>query len=68
MNHTSNYKGNILVVDDTPANLRLLADILTQKGYKVRTVTNGELGTVSRNWHASRSDFARYYDAKNGWL
>lgn len=44
MNSTNNYKGNILVVDDTPANLRLLADILTQKGYKIRTVTNGELG------------------------
>ncbi len=47
MNFTSNYKGNILVVDDTPANLRLLADILTQKGYKVRTVTNGELGLLA---------------------
>jgi len=33
--------GNILVVDDTPANLRLLTDILTKKGYKVRPVPNG---------------------------
>ncbi len=39
----SNHKGNILVVDDTPANLRLLVRILTEKGYKVRPVHNGEL-------------------------
>ncbi|HBB32346.1 MAG TPA: hybrid sensor histidine kinase/response regulator [Cyanobacteria bacterium UBA9273] len=39
----SPYKGNILVVDDTPANLRLLVDILTAKGYKVRPVPNGKL-------------------------
>ncbi|MCC3413606.1 MULTISPECIES: response regulator [unclassified Microcoleus] len=35
--------GNILVVDDTPANLRLLAGILNGKGYKVRPVPSGEL-------------------------
>jgi len=40
---TSNCTGNILVVDDTPANLRLLVGILTEKGYKVRPVPNGEL-------------------------
>jgi signal transduction histidine kinase len=37
------YRGNILVVDDTPANLRLLVDILTKHGYKVRPVPNGKL-------------------------
>ncbi|MEG4057438.1 MULTISPECIES: response regulator [unclassified Microcoleus] len=37
------YRGNILVVDDTPANLRLLAGILNGKGYKVRPVPSGEL-------------------------
>ncbi|MGL5061180.1 MAG: hybrid sensor histidine kinase/response regulator [Microcoleus sp.] len=35
--------GNILVVDDTPANLRLLAGILNNQGYKVRPVPSGEL-------------------------
>ena len=30
--------GDILVVDDTPANLRLLAQMLTARGYKVRPV------------------------------
>ena len=31
----------ILIVDDTPANLRLLSQILTEHGYKVRAVTSG---------------------------
>ncbi|MGF1494782.1 MAG: response regulator [Microcoleaceae cyanobacterium] len=36
-------KGNILVVDDTPDNLRLLGKILRKQSYKVRLVPNGEL-------------------------
>lgn len=41
---TSNsFQGNILVVDDTPANLRLLTDILTKNKYQVRPVPNGKL-------------------------
>ncbi|MEG3840991.1 response regulator [Microcoleus sp. herbarium14] len=32
---------NILVVDDTPANLRLLAGILTEQGYSVRAARDG---------------------------
>ncbi|NJR25161.1 MAG: response regulator [Richelia sp. CSU_2_1] len=35
--------GNILVVDDTPENLRLLSGILTEKGYQARPVPNGKL-------------------------
>ncbi|MEG4801958.1 adenylate/guanylate cyclase domain-containing protein [Microcoleus sp. ARI1-B5] len=38
---TENYQADILVVDDTPDNLRLLIRILQKKGYKVRPVTNG---------------------------
>ncbi len=34
---------DILVVDDTPANLRLLVDMLKVKGYKARPVTSGLL-------------------------
>jgi len=37
------YKANIVVVDDNPANLRLLVGMLSEKGYKVRPVLNGEL-------------------------
>lgn len=35
--------GDILVVDDTPANLRLLAQMLSARGYKVRPVPSGLL-------------------------
>ncbi len=38
-----NSKGSILVVDDTPTNLRLLVDILSENGYKVRPVPSGKL-------------------------
>jgi two-component system, cell cycle response regulator len=37
------FKANILVVDDTPANLRLLVNVLQQHGYKVRPVPDGNL-------------------------
>ncbi len=38
---TDNHQADILVVDDTPDNLRLLIRILQKEGYKVRPVTNG---------------------------
>ncbi|MBE9165131.1 adenylate/guanylate cyclase domain-containing protein [Tychonema sp. LEGE 06208] len=38
---TEDYQADILVVDDTPDNLRLLIRILQKNGYKVRPVTNG---------------------------
>lgn len=36
-------KGNILIVDDTPDNLRLLSTMLAQQGYKVRKAISGIL-------------------------
>ena len=36
-------KANILVADDTPANLQLLSEMLKGQGYKVRPVPNGRL-------------------------
>jgi signal transduction histidine kinase len=39
---TDKFKGNILVVDDTPANLHLLIDILSKQGYEVRPAPNGK--------------------------
>jgi two-component system sensor histidine kinase/response regulator len=36
-----NPQVNILVVDDTPANLHLLVGILAEQGYKVRAAPNG---------------------------
>jgi len=40
-------KGNILIVDDTPANLRLLSNMLTEQGYKVRAVVNGQMALTT---------------------
>ncbi len=36
----------ILVVDDTPANVKLLVDVLTSKGYTVTSAPNGEEALV----------------------
>lgn len=36
-------RGNILVVDDVPANLTLLAGMLKEKGHRVRPVPSGKL-------------------------
>ena len=36
-------RADILLVDDTPANLHVLATILNQQGYHVRTAINGDL-------------------------
>jgi two-component system cell cycle response regulator len=39
-------RADILVVDDTPANLNVLSTILTQQGYKVRPANSGELALI----------------------
>jgi putative nucleotidyltransferase with HDIG domain len=40
-------QGKILAVDDTPASLKLLTDILKAEGYDVRAAINGELALHS---------------------
>jgi sigma-B regulation protein RsbU (phosphoserine phosphatase) len=40
-------KGNILIVDDTPANLRLLSEMLSEHGYHVRPVPEGSLALAA---------------------
>jgi DNA-binding response OmpR family regulator len=40
-------KGTILVVDDTPASLKLLGDTLTAEGYRVRPADSGELALAA---------------------
>jgi len=40
-------KGTILAVDDTPASLKLLSDILRSADYKVRSAISGELALQS---------------------
>ncbi|MBD2060467.1 response regulator [Oculatella sp. FACHB-28] len=43
---SGNTKGNILIVDDTPDNLRLLSSTLSDRGYKVRSVINGAMALM----------------------
>jgi len=40
-------KANILVVDDTPENLRVLVQLLQEQGYRVRPVPNGRHALTS---------------------
>lgn len=49
MNHQTPhfFKGNILIVDDISTNLQLLAQILSEQGYKTRTAPNGQLALRS---------------------
>jgi len=40
-------KESILIVDDTPANLQLLAQMLSEQGYKVRMAQDGTMAIMS---------------------
>ena len=41
------YRGNIMIVDDTLPNLRLLGKMLTERGYLVRGITNGPMALTA---------------------
>jgi diguanylate cyclase (GGDEF)-like protein len=41
------FPANILIVDDTPTNLRLLSQALSEEGYQVRAVINGEMALTA---------------------
>jgi two-component system sensor histidine kinase/response regulator len=43
------YKGNILIVDDTPNNLHLLSSMLEEQGYEVRCANSGKMALVAVN-------------------
>ncbi len=47
LNQVNNHKANILVVDDTPDNLRLLSGMLTAQGYEVRKALNGKMALTA---------------------
>lgn len=49
MNSTENspLQENILIVDDNPANLNLLSDILSSQGYKIRAALSGTVALKS---------------------
>lgn len=39
--------GDILAIDDNPANLQILVSILKEQGHKVRAVTSGQMGLTA---------------------
>lgn len=41
------HYGSILIVDDTPENLRLLSNLLAKKGYEVRAALNGRMALMA---------------------
>lgn len=43
----SEVKGNILIVDDTPNNLRLLSSMLIKQGYEVRSAISGPVALMA---------------------
>jgi adenylate cyclase len=45
-------RGRILVVDDTPANVKLLEDLLSFHGYEVETAASGEEAIAAMRAHA----------------
>jgi PAS domain S-box-containing protein len=47
MNTQDRESAQILVVDDTPENLKLLKEMLTNNGYRVRPASNGRLALKS---------------------
>src|SRR3954471_12640593 len=46
-NNAAGQPAGILVVDDTPANLQVLAGMLKDRGYKVRPVPGGKLALLA---------------------
>ena len=51
MLQTQQNQHNILIVDDLPENLTLLCRMLSQKGYHVRTASNGQLALKMIDLH-----------------
>src|SRR5947208_11284178 len=45
--NSSAQPASILVVDDTPANLQVLAGMLKDRGYRVRPVPSGKLALLA---------------------
>lgn len=49
---STNSPGEVLIVEDTPASLQLLSDLLTQAGYAVRQAQDGEMALLSARQRA----------------
>ncbi len=58
----------ILIVDDTAANIHLLAGVLEPRGYEILTASNADQALEGRGQDPSRPDSARRRDARDGRL
>ena len=58
--------GDVLAVDDQPANLRLLDAVLTPRGHRVLTASSGAEGLCRARNRGRRPRPARHSDAGNG--
>src|ERR1051326_3058533 len=47
INKPVSYKGEIMIIDDDPANLDLLLEMLSEQQYDVRVATSGHRGLVA---------------------
>ena len=47
MQQPATHHGNIMIVDDNPANLKLLEDMLRQHDYEVRAFPRGRLALAA---------------------
>jgi CheY-like chemotaxis protein len=61
----SRPQGNIMVVDDNPANLKLLEDMLRRQWYEVRSFPRGRLALAAAEQGAAGPDFAGHQYAGN---
>lgn len=58
LNKDTNQK-DILIINDTADNLRVLSSILTKQGYGVRKALNWQMALMACKTH---------YDARGGWI
>lgn len=47
---TTSHQGTLLIIDDTPDNVKLLLNCLSEKGFKVLIAENGEEGIETANY------------------
>ena len=67
-NQASTSQASILVVDDTPDNVRLLSTILTEEGLSSSQSTKRTKGLDNNTGVSACFDFAGRNDARYEWL
>ena len=60
MSERQTGRGDILIVDDTLPNLRLLVAMLTEQGYKVRGVPSGPMALTAASTNPDAPTLAAY--------